>query len=87
MARTESVLLEADIGGFNITLGRLSLKTVMPIIDLANNYWTHKLLHDWSKIVDLALLNGSEVEAEYSMEGTLAFMVAISDILEVDNKV
>ncbi len=87
IARTESVFLGADIGGFNMILGRPWLKTVTPIIDLANEYWTHQPLHDLSKTVDLALLNASEFEAECSMEGTLAFMVAISDILEVDNKV
>ncbi len=44
-------------------------------------------MHDQGKTVDLALLNTSKFEAECLMEGTLAFIVAISDILKVDNKV
>ena len=44
-------------------------------------------MNDLSKTVDLALLNVCEFEAECSIESTLAFMVTISDILEVDNKV
>lgn len=87
IARTESIVLGADIGGFDMILGRPWLKTVTPIIDWANDYWTHQPVHDLSKTVDLALLNASEFEAECSREGTLAFMVAISDILEVDNEV
>ncbi len=38
-------------------------------------------MYDLNKTVDLVLLNTSEFEVEYSMEGTLAFMVAIWDIL------
>ncbi len=87
IARAESVLWEVDIGGFDMILGRHRLKTVMQIIDWANNHWAHQPVHDLSKTVDLALLNASEFEAECSMEDTLAFTVAISDILEVDNKV
>ena len=44
-------------------------------------------MHYLSKTVDLALLNASEFQVECSMKDNLAFMVAISDILEVDNKV
>lgn len=87
IARTESIVLGADIGGFDMILGRPWLKTITPIIDWANDYWTHQPVHDLSKTVDLALLNASEFEAKCSREGTLAFMVAISDILEVDNEV
>ncbi len=86
IARTESVLLGADIGGFDMILGHLWLKTVTPIVDWANDHWTHLQVHDLSKKVDLALLNASEFEAKCSMEGTLAFTVAISDILKMDNK-
>ncbi len=42
-------------------------------------------MHDQGKTVDLALLNTFKFEAECLMEGTLAFIVAISDILEVNN--
>ncbi len=44
-------------------------------------------MYDPSKTVDLALLNKSELKVECSMEGILAFMVAISDLFEVDNQV
>ena len=68
-------------------LGHLWLRTVTPIIDWASNHLTQQPVYDLRKTVDLALLNASEFEAGCSMEGTLAFMVAISDLLEVDNKV
>ncbi len=44
-------------------------------------------MYDLKKTVDLATLNTSEFKAECSIEDTLAFTGAISDILEVDNKV
>ncbi len=44
-------------------------------------------MNDKSKTFDLVLFNTSKFKHEYSIKSTLAFMVAISDILEVNNKV
>ena len=87
IAKTESVFLKADILGFDMILGRFWLKTVTLIMEWVGDHCTHQPMNDLSKRVALELLNASEFKSKCLMEGTLAFMVPISDILEVDNKV
>ncbi len=59
-----STFLGADIGGFDIILGRPWLKGTRPSINWENDYWTYCQKNDRTAIQKITLLNGQEIEAE-----------------------
>lgn len=73
------VFLGADIGGFDIILGRLWLKETRPSINWENDYWTHCPENDRTATQKVALLNAQEFEAECSNSDTVAYMIAITE--------
>ena len=82
IAKTNCTVLGADIGGFDMILGRPWLKRASPLINWENDYWTHRQDHDITWTANIALVNASEFEAECLTEGACAFVVAISDIVD-----
>ncbi len=82
IAKTNCIVLGADIGGFDMILGRPWLKAASPSIDWEKDYWTHHQDHDITWTANIALLNAGEFEAECLTEGARAFVLAISDIVD-----
>ena len=46
IAKTNCMVLRADIGGFDMILGYLWLKLASPSINWENDYWTHHQDYD-----------------------------------------
>lgn len=80
---TEQIIsdfLGANIGRFDIILGRPWLKQIGPFINWENNYWTHCQENDRTAIQEIALLNAQEFEAKCSNFDIMAYMIAITEI-------
>ncbi len=58
------------------------MKKAFPLINWGNEYRTHHQDHDITRTANIALVNALEFEAECLTEGTYAFVVAISDIVD-----
>lgn len=73
------IFLGADVGGFDIILGRPWLKQISPSINWENDYWTHRQENDRTATPKIALLNAKEFEAECSGSNAVAYMIAITE--------
>ena len=82
IAKTSCTALGADIGGFDMILGRPWLKAASPSINWEKDYWTHHQDHEITWTTDVALVNAGEFEAECLTDGACAFVLAISDIVD-----
>ena len=82
IAKTNCTVLRADIGGFDMILGRSWLKLASPSINWEKNYWIHHQDYDITWTADIALLNAGEFEAECLSEGACVFVLAISEIVD-----
>lgn len=81
IAKINSIVLRANIGGFDIIFGCSLLKAAFPSINWEKNYWTHYKNHNISFTANIALLNPEEFEAECLTRGACASFLAISDII------
>ena len=81
------MFLGADIGGFDIILGRPWLRQASPSINWENDYWTHCQKNDLGFTPEIALVNAEEFEAECFKSNATAYMIAITDVDVTGNEV
>ena len=78
--------LGADIGEFDIILGRPSLKETRLSINWKNNYWTYCWKNDRTATQKIALLDTQEFEVEFYNSDAVAYIIAITKTDLADSK-
>lgn len=81
------IFLGADIGEFDIILGRPYLWQASFSINWKNDYWTHYQKNDLSFIPEIALVNAKKFKAKCFKSNVTTYMITITDIDITRNKI